>query len=329
VTRVWISLAVVALACLGAGTASASFPGRNGEIVYGWVGDSAYRAGPTATSIRAVDPRSGRVRVLQDCPLHPAPTPYTDCMVSAPRSSPDGRTIALAITEIDPPGGTGDPQHPGLATMTSDGGGLEVHVTGDRYFALAWSPSGRQLLLQHEPAEGGPAVSTAVFLASLDGTELGQAAPVWSAAPDWSSTGRIAYVRSRVTDPSCRRRCEDIFITRLGGTPRRLTYRGGSSPSWSPHGTKLVFVRTLGTGHGDLYIVRRDGRGLRRLTRRGGYAPAWSPDGKWIAFNRYGDLYVVRATGRGLRRLVNAPIEPTDLEGPSVTAVDWQALPAR
>ena len=39
---------VVALAVVGtaAGSAWASFPGRNGKIVYGWVGESAFRTGP-------------------------------------------------------------------------------------------------------------------------------------------------------------------------------------------------------------------------------------------------------------------------------------------
>jgi WD40-like Beta Propeller Repeat len=77
-------------------------------------------------------------------------------------------------------------------------------------------------------------------------------------------------------------------VTRLGGKPRRLTYRGGSSPSWSPHGTKLAFVRARsrrGVVRRDIYVVRRDGRGLGRLTRRGGDSPSWSPDGRWIAFN--------------------------------------------
>jgi hypothetical protein len=70
-------------------------PGRKGEIVYGWLGVSAYRAGPTHTSIRAVDPRSGSVRVLRDCPLMAEPWPaHTDCTVSAPRylCPPAGRT---------------------------------------------------------------------------------------------------------------------------------------------------------------------------------------------------------------------------------------------
>lgn len=130
-------------------------------------------------------------------------------------------------------------------------------------------------------------------------------------------------------DLNCLSQCPNVFVTRLGGTPRQLTYRGGQSPSWSPHGTKLAFVRQSRNGL-DVYLVGRDGRGLRRLTLRGGYSPAWSPDGKWIAFIRDNDLYVVRTNGRGLQRLVNAPyVDEVYGLGPQVTSIDWQALPRR
>jgi WD40 repeat protein len=71
-----------------------------------------------------------------------------------------------------------------------------------------------------------------------------------------------------------------------------LTLRGGGNPSWSPHGTKLAFVRS-GTSGGDtdpsdVYLVRRDGSGLRRLVDELG------PDGYFL--------------------------------GPRVVSVDWQAL---
>lgn len=41
---------------------------------------------------------------------------------------------------------------------------------------------------------------------------------------------------------------------------RRLTHRGGYSPSWSPNGRWIAFVRA-----GDLYVVRTTGSGRRRL----------------------------------------------------------------
>jgi dipeptidyl aminopeptidase/acylaminoacyl peptidase len=210
-------------------------------------------------------------------------------------------------------------ERPRLSIMSRDGAPLEENATTERYLRLAWSPVGDQFLLQRlVSVPGGGGSANAIFLGAHDGTELTQVTPEWTQAPDWSSTGEIAF--GQFNDPVCLPNCEDIFVTRLGGTPRRLTYRGGSTPSWSPHGTKLAFLRA-----GDIYIIGRDGRGLRRLTRRGGYSPAWSPDGKWIAFIRDGDIYVVRTNGRGRRRLVDGP--GLDLEGPSVTSIDWQPLP--
>jgi dipeptidyl aminopeptidase/acylaminoacyl peptidase len=318
-----VSVAVLVVLCAAAGPAWASFPGRNGEIVYGWIGESAYRAGPTHTSIRAVDPRSGSVRVLRDCPLRfGAPVTYTDCQVSAPRYSPDGRRIAFPSTHITPDF-TGQPWQfqPGLTTMASDGTGVEVHATENRYWGLAWSPAGDRFLLARELAVPYYSKPSTIFVASLEGTELSQVTPEWTQAPDWSSTGRIAFVR---TDQSCPFQCPNIFVTWLGGTPRRLTYRGGFSPSWSPDGSKLAFVRQPRRGQSDVYLVGQHGRRLQRLTYRGGYSPAWSPDGKKIALIRAGDLYVVRTNGRGLRRLVDAPFD--ELVGVSI---DWQALPRR
>ena len=321
----WVSVAVLVVLCAVAGPAWASFPGRNGEIVYGWFGESAYRAGPTASSIRAIDPISGMVRVLRDCPLLYAPPAYTNCSVGSPRYSPDGQTIAFPTIQTTPDF-TGAPwqSDPGLAMMASDGTGLEEHATENRYWALAWAPAGDQFLLHRELGAGGGSGEFAIFLASLDGTELSQVTPGSSQAPDWSSRGQIAFTRFARLCPSG---CDDIYVTRLGGTPRRLTYRGGYSPSWSPHGKKLAFVRNVGRGGRNIYLVGRDGRGLRRLTRRGGYSPSWSPDGKWIAFIRKGDLYVVRTNGRGRRRLVDAPTD--GIEGPRVGSLDWQALPWR
>jgi WD40-like Beta Propeller Repeat len=324
----WVSVAVLVVLCAMAGPAAASFPGRNGAIVYGWVDAQKYSASPT--SVRAVNPRSGRVRVLRDCPgrSHPVMA-YTDCYVSVPRYSPDGLRIAFPTVQTVP-NSPGQPWQfqPRIGMMASDGTGLEERATTVRHYQLAWSPAGDRFLLDRELAVPDYTKPTAIFLASLDGTELGQVTPEWTRAPDWSTTGEIAFNRA---DPACALLCEDIWVTRVGATPRQLTHRGRFNPSWSPHGTKLAFTRwTRKKSQVDVYLIGKDGRGLRRLTYRGGYRPAWSPDGRWIAFIRDGDLYVVRTNGRGLRRLVDeiGPDETYGL-GPQVESIDWQPLPRR
>jgi len=123
---------VVVLAGLAAlaGPASASFRGRHGAIAYAWTGESAYRAGPTATTIRTVDPRTGRVCVLRDCPLRDdgLRTFFTDCSVGSPRYSPDGGRIAFPMSRVVLEDTTPRSQ-PELGTMASDGGGFEEHPT--------------------------------------------------------------------------------------------------------------------------------------------------------------------------------------------------------
>lgn len=318
--RGWISIAGALVLGTFAATAEASFPGENGAIGYAWSGPHLYRGSPPrSSSIRAVDPRSGHIRILRDCPPGiDTPSGFPNCFVGTPRYSPDGLRIAFSIVQVAYPPGEPWEYRPGLAVMAADGTPLADQATANSYARIAWSPAGDQFLLQRWLAPSGS--PNAIFLASPDGTELSQVTPAWTQGQDWSSTGEIAF--GRYLDPGCVPVCEDIFVTRLGGTSRRLTYRGGSSPSWSPHGRKLAFVR-YGRYHRDVYLVGRDGQGLRRLTRRGGYGPSWSPDGKWIAFLRRGDLYVVRSSGRGLRRLVDGS---GDEYGPAVGSLDWQAL---
>ena len=320
---IWaVALAVV---WTSATAAWASFPGRNGRIVYEWTSANKYVGSPT--SIRTVDPRTGRLRVLRDCPLRTdPPTGYPDCQASAPRYSPEGASIALPSVGFAYPPGEAWQSRPGLTVLSSAGSLLTEHVGAYSYQRLAWSPAGDRFLLQRATGPGGLSGESAIFLASLDGTELSQVTSEGTQAPDWSSTGHIAF--SRFRNP-CPPRCSDVYVTRFGGTPRRLTYRGGYGPSWSPHGTKLAFVRGDGRQQ-DIYLVRRDGGGLRRLTHQGGHSPAWSPDGKWIAFIRQGDVYVVRTDGRHRRHLVDE-VGPDEVDGlgPQVVSVDWQPLPRR
>jgi TolB protein len=325
-----MALAVLTGLLVPAGSAWATFPGRNGKIVYTSLDDMAYRAGPTASSIRTVDPRSGRVRVVRDCPLRTDEwrSLFTDCSVWGPRYSPRGRrlgfltTRTVTDTSLQPPWRS----WPALATMAPDGRGLDEHPTAARYWELAWSPGGTRFLISRPLGPEGP---SSIFLASLDGTELSQVTPGEGVEPDWASTGEIAFTVPAY-GPSCYPRCANVYLTRLGGSPRRLTYRGGGSPSWSPHGTKLAFVRIERAGRTyrpEMYVVGREGGRPRHLTN--GQDPTWSPDGRWIAYLSWGDVYVIRSAGGRPRRVLDIPPRGPhpSIDVPAVMSLDWQPRP--
>lgn len=107
--------------------------------------------------------------------------------------------------------------------------------------------------------------------------------------------GQLTVVRS---DGTGRHR---IVLPKERGDPAPLT------PSWSPGGTRIAFVRPTRSGEEPpfaLSVVSPSGHKLRTVytTRRGHYidAPAWSPDGKLIAFSRTASrIEVIGADGTG------------------------------
>lgn len=96
--------------------------------------------------------------------------------------------------------------------------------------------------------------------------------------------GLIAYARDG-----------DLWTVPPDGTDgRRLTSDlpgKALDPSWSPDGTRLLFVvesdeRPREGGDFDMYVVNADGSGLTRLTTDGlSIEPSWSPDGTQIAYS--------------------------------------------
>jgi hypothetical protein len=153
-----------------------------------------------------------------------------------------------------------------------------------------------------------------IYSIAPDGTGLRRltSEPRAEWAPKASPDGkRIAF--SRDTGETCGRvywaQGDELFVMNADGSGiTRLTNNCPNSDygaSWSPSGTRLVFVRNQ-----DIWTMHADGIGAVRLTCTAGDGePAWSPDGSLIAFTRKFQVFVMRPDGSDVRQLtVGAPV---------------------
>jgi serine/threonine protein kinase len=103
--------------------------------------------------------------------------------------------------------------------------------------------------------------------------------------------GRIAFV----SDREDARTLQIWTIDPEGADPRQLTFGPGnkSYPSWSPDGTKLLFVGPGGSDQfgndlgSDIWVINEDGTEIKNVTHHAAddSQPDWSPDGNTIVFN--------------------------------------------
>jgi WD40 repeat protein len=296
---------LVIITLLATAPSAWAFAGRNGDVVYGWSELEEPDVGPTwlyVEAIRLIAPSGGTPRTVTGCeqtlPLQ-APEPARTCAAQVfadPSVSRDRARVAFdngaSIALVDPDGS--DLQV--LPATSADDGEPAFSAAGGR---IAFS-AGFQ-------ATGSGGDGRSIWIRDLAGGAA-RLAIRGGVDPAWSARNWIAYV-----SPDA----EEIWMARPGGRrARRLA--SGSEPAWSPHGTKLAYVR----GH-SIRVLDLATRRIRVVER--GVSPtdlAWSPDGRRLAYALFdGGIETVRLDGTGVRTVVTGGVGGT--YNLAVAGLDW------
>lgn len=211
----------------------------------------------------------------------------------------------------------------GKIAFTSDrDGNLEIYVMdqdGTNHRRLtnnnlldshpAWSPDGRKIAFLGQRPSGG----YAIFKIEADGTNRTEITPVnyqGSSFPyslgwkiSWSPDSRQLAFR----DAS-----NSIFLVEADGTERRFLV-GGVGPSWSPDGSKILFL-SQPFFSGSLMTIKPDGTDVRTLPPLPDfynwyYDATWSPSGNRIATTVFDGanevVFVTNADGTSVQETIS------------------------
>jgi Tol biopolymer transport system component len=295
----FITLLALVLAAAAVAPAGATFPGRNGRIVY-----------------RQFDPVTERFPLLRANPDGTQVTELSDRPGLFSDWSADGRRVAFDYWDPD-----GNQQ---IATINADGSDLREITSGPGIHEVpSWSPDGRRIVFDYspEPDPGAPGFETRLWTMRADGTRarpLPMSVVGFDVEPKYSPDGRwIVFGRLRPAARDEDWRAAIYIVPASGGHVRRLTPSDGhvEHPTWSPDGRLITF----NTPEGTIEAIRPNGRGRHTILAAteafGGHKPWYSPDGTRILFvcgftfpgGFNDDLCVMDADGTDIVNLTNAP----------------------
>jgi TolB protein len=293
----WVAIGALAATILTPVTASATFPGANGRILFnrGTI--------ESPTFIASMKPDGSDVQRL-----------------TGPQNSfggawdPDGSRFVYARTndvgEVD------------LFLRDADGSNrTRVTDTEKDEFQVAFAPTGNRIVYQK------CGFRCDIFkknLATGVETQLTDTPRADEIGPQWGVDDLIVFTRAP------RRGDLEIFTMHSDGTVvKQITDNRGRAdvtPSWSPDGTRVVYSRCGTEGNCELFTMDPDGSGKDRITNTVGdeFGAKYSPNGRSFAFSKsrfesFSDIFRMRTNGTGLTRLTNTPNK-------FEVDVDWQPL---
>jgi Tol biopolymer transport system component len=281
-------LIVLCVAVVPASSATATYPGAVGRIVF-----TSDRGSSSTSEVYSAAADGTDVKRLT----------WNNGFEQDPAWSPDGSHIAYESSDQD---------RFRIFVMNQDGSDQHVVSPGTTSIVMdwqpAWSPDGTQIAFASTRPTGN---AWHIWVMNADGTNLHQLPGDLSQHPAWSPDG-LRIAGDDGTGP--------LYIINADGTnERRLTTppdgRYDEAPDWSPDGSSLVFSeRTFGGASSALYAINADGAGNHQLTsgEYADYDPSWSPDGTGIVFRRRADasgyfqLYTVGAGGGAATQLLSS-----------------------
>jgi len=246
-----------------------------------------------------------------------------------PALSPDGKKVVFDSARNRPAGLTGPFSE--LFVMDVDGSALALLVRGS---SGTWSPDGKEIAyhasasgtgtpIRNEP--GAPATDSDIFTLNIDHYLDGTAAPinitntpdVIEDDADWSPDGQALLFTAHATSdsPTNPTHAEIYRINRDGTGLVQLTdnLEEERAASWSPDGTKIVFMARRGGTDFELITMDADGSNQVQLTDNLviDATPTWSPDGQRIVFHRLVagtfQLFEMNSDGTGVVQLTTPP----------------------
>ena len=246
-----------------------------------------------------------------------------------PALSPDGKKVVFDSARNRPPGLTGPFSE--LFIMETNGDQQTLLLRGS---SGAWSPDSKDIAfhasasgtgtpIRNEP--GAPATDSDIFALNVDDWLAGLASPInitntpdaIEDDPDWAPDGQsLIFTSHPTTDSPTNSTHAEIYRLNADGTgliALTSNLEEERAPSWSPDGTKIVFMARHGGTDFEICTMDADGSNVAQLTNNSvtDATPTFSPDGQKIVFHRLVgvtfQLFQMNADGTGAVQMTAPP----------------------